>query len=368
MQTHFSKSFAIVLVLVLFTFSSCEKLFITPDEVGNEPVRNFELFWNDIDKTYPFFTDDKVDWQAIYDKHRPLVNENTSTEKLFSIFASMIEPLMDGHRSLTYNNRNLDLYWAEPPKYRRSDRYNFATLENKYLEDINVLTQPNEFEPSEIDTVLITATIESGKYAYIGIKSYFTEIELYKRIDAFLKSKPFVSGYILDIRNNGGGYLYQMFDVMSLFANRDVPYATYQPKVGPLQTSLMPLDILSGGDFSISFNGYDYRKPMVVVTNRLCFSAAEHTSLAANEMGIPTIGDTTGGALSPITEKTLPNGIQFVLVNSRTLDMRGRLWERIGVPPTVYVKASKQDFASKDPYLDKSIELLETKIARSGGL
>jgi len=336
-------------------FSACKKLLITPDEVGNEPVRNFELFWNDVNKTYPFFEDDKIDWQAIYDKYRPMVNSKTSIESLFGIFVEMMEPLIDGHRSLSYQ----DYYWQNDAKYRRGAKYNFGVIEDLYLGNFSVKTQPDEFEPTEMDTALILGTTFGGKYAYVGVRSFYTDYDLASLVRTHISSNPQYKGIILDLRNNGGGYLGTMWDLMGLFTNRDVPYATYQPKVGPLPNNHMPLELLSEPDFAIPADGEFSNQKVVVITNRLCYSSTEHATLAAKQMGIPIIGDTTGGAMSIVVEKTLPNGIQYVLVNSRTLDINGKLWERLGVPPSFPIITQPQDFKNKDPYLDAAIKRLD---------
>lgn len=346
----------VVLFLSTLALFSCRRALITPDEVGNEPVRNFELFWNDVDKTYPFFTDDNVDWQAIHDKYRPMVKENTSTKTLFDILSNMMAPLMDGHRSITYNGESRSSGLA----YSSSDRYRFSFIKQNYLQDVNVTTQPEALDNLKLDTVLITGKTVDGKYAYLGVRSYSTELPIDELAAKYMASFNNLQGIIIDLRSNGGGNVYQMFNFMSLFAKYDVPYATYQPRIGPLKDNLFPLDLLSEPDFVIpSISSPFAFKKIVFITNRVCFSAAEHSAMAAKQMGYPIVGDTTGGAFSLVVEKTLPNGIQYVLVNSRILDINNKLWERIGFPPTVPVKATKQDFDNADPYLDRALKILE---------
>ncbi|TAH27713.1 MAG: hypothetical protein EAZ07_00525 [Cytophagales bacterium] len=348
------------ILLSFLGIMACQKLFIAPDEVANQPVRNFELFWNDVDKTYPFFKEDNIDWQSYYDKYRPLVNEKTQTEALFGIFIRMMQPLMDGHRSLSYQ----DLAWSEPPKYSPRSKYNFDFISSEYLTSVNVTTQPDEFDPEEQDTVLITAMAKNNQFAYIGLRSYNTEIELNRSVEEFLSANSSVNNLIIDLRRNGGGFLFQMFQLMRLFARTKVPYATYVPKVGPLKNHLFPREKYEGEDFiipsdiKVPSDGRFSNKRIVFITNRVCYSAAEHTVLVAKQLGFPVVGDSTGGALSIVMEKTLPNGINYVLVNSKTLDINGRLWERIGVPPTHYVKATQDDFKNGDPFFEKAIQLL----------
>lgn len=347
----------VALLLVTISLLSCRRALITPDEVGNEPVRNFELFWNDVDKTYPFFMEDKVDWQAIHDKYRPLVTERTSTETLYYIFWDMLAPLMDGHRSVTYRGKSRFSGLAYD---KASDRYRFSFIKQNYLQEVSVTTQPDEFDNSRLDTVLITGRTIDNKYAYLGVRSYSTALPIDELAAEYLRSFNNLQGIIVDLRSNGGGNVYQMFNFMSLFAKFDVPYATYQPRIGPLKDNLFPLDLLSEPDFVIpSISSPFAFKKIVFITDRVCFSAAEHSAMAAKQMGYPIVGDTTGGAFSLVVEKTLPNGIQYVLVNSKILDINNKLWERIGFPPTVPVTATKEKFNTTDPYLDKALNVLE---------
>ena len=357
MKNKFIYLFISCCLAIFLTISACKQLLITPDEVGNEPVRNFELFWNDVNKTYPFFTDDNIDWQAIYDKYRPQVTSNTSTLALFEILKQMMIPLMDGHRSLSYKDIK---GWGNPPRYREYDKYNFRVIKNQYLQNFSIKTQPYHFNPNIIDTALILGTTIGGKYAYLGVRTFYTndDINIAELVAAHLAANPQTQGIILDLRNNGGGRLGSIWGLMSLFASYDVPYATYQPKVGPLKDNLMPLDLLTEADFVIPRGGQFSNKKIVVITNRWCYSSTEHAALAAKRMGLPIVGDTTGGALSLVVEKTLPNGIKYVLVNSRTLDINGKLWERIGVPPSHPIATQNGDFSFKDPYMDKALTLL----------
>lgn len=340
--------------LCLSLLVGCQKLFLKPDEVGNEPGRNFELFWNDVDKTYPFFQQDKVDWQAVYEKYRPQVTESTSTRALAAILWEMMNPLMDGHRSITYNGES----WSSFLEYSTRDRYNLVVLQKDYIKDVKIITQPDESNSSERDTVLILGRTIDNKYAYLGVRTYDTEINLVEEIAATFKQFGNIEGVIVDVRNNGGGRIIKMYDVMSLFTEFDMPYATYQPKIGPLKENLMPLNLLNGTDFEIPRFGVYAKKKNIFITSRVCFSAAEHTAMSAKRMGFLIVGDTTGGALSPVVEKTLPNGISYVLVNSRVLDVNKVSWERRGFPPTHPVKSSKEQFQVSDPFMDKALELL----------
>ena len=84
----FYKSYPILLLLGLFlSFSACSELLIEPDPADN-PVENFELLWREVNAKYTFFEYKNIDWQAVYQKYRPQVNEKTTDEALFNVLNS----------------------------------------------------------------------------------------------------------------------------------------------------------------------------------------------------------------------------------------------------------------------------------------
>src|SRR5690606_37881587 len=92
-------------------------------------------------------------------------------------------------------------------------------------------------------------------------------------------------------------------------------------------------------------------KPVAVLTNRFDFSATEHFVMATKDLSnVTTIGDTTGGAFSPIVQRSLPNGIQYTIVSSITTDKHHNVFEKIGLAPEIYKALTSTDFlAGKDP-------------------
>ena len=80
----------------------CEKLFFDED-IDNSALANFEVFWNDFNRYYPFFEIKHMDWDSIHNHYKPLINEQTTDLQLFQIFSEMIAPLKDGHVTIKSN-------------------------------------------------------------------------------------------------------------------------------------------------------------------------------------------------------------------------------------------------------------------------
>jgi len=67
---------------------------------NNNPVMNFEKLWQDFNDHYAFFEIRNVDWEKTYQKYRPIANEKTSNDSLFSICCEMLCQFDDRHVSL----------------------------------------------------------------------------------------------------------------------------------------------------------------------------------------------------------------------------------------------------------------------------
>ena len=96
------KKIFISAVTAVLALSACEK-YDTVLEVDTDFVRNYEKFWTIVNEDYCFlgtrFNNDKnVDWQAVYDKWMPVVeNDVTDEYELFNIMGKSLDVLRDGN-------------------------------------------------------------------------------------------------------------------------------------------------------------------------------------------------------------------------------------------------------------------------------
>ena len=88
-----------ILALLCIMFASCGDLFLGSDP-KNTPEKNFEILWNDFDKTYSFFELKNINWDSLYAVYRPKVTNQTTGEQLFDITSAMLAHLRDGHVDL----------------------------------------------------------------------------------------------------------------------------------------------------------------------------------------------------------------------------------------------------------------------------
>jgi hypothetical protein len=92
--------FTIIFLIIGFNQSFAQ------DSRIQEPIKNFDKLWNEFNDRYTNFELKKVDWNNIYKKYRPLINEKTINDSLFSVCNKMLLELKDGHVSLVQYGKN----------------------------------------------------------------------------------------------------------------------------------------------------------------------------------------------------------------------------------------------------------------------
>jgi carboxyl-terminal processing protease len=219
------------------------------------------------------------------------------------------------------------------------------------------LTIAREGESEPFDVVITRAkiTLKSVEYemledniAYVKLSSFGDQT--YKDLRAALKDlmdkNP--KGMILDLRNNGGGYLNTAIQVVSQFVGDGVVmYEEYGD--GTRQT----FDAIPGGAAT--------KIPLVVLVNEGTASASEITAGAIQDYGRGTlVGAKTFGKGSVQSWIPLDNAQGAVRVTiARWLTPNERQIHTIGLEPDVEVELTEEDFdAERDPQLDKAIEIL----------
>jgi hypothetical protein len=383
-------------VLVLLVLNSCQRIFIKPDPTG-ESEKNFEIFWNDLNNGYPYFVEDNIDWKARGDQYRKLVTKSTTTSQLYNYMTQMLEGFSDGHLSISYNGNNYSNEKVQPNLgeliransfgallsntfdnnrlindylgfQTQNPAYLFENINNNYLFNTQTVKANNGFVNSSETKVAAYGQINT-KYSpvkniqYINIATFNTDYSIENLLGEIFRQNN-SDALILDLRMNGGGSLGVMWNAMSVFMPSNVSelkYAYNKEKVGPLPANFGPEKYFAvGGRFNTK-----YLKPIVVLTNRLSISAAEHATMALREMkrynrNIKIVGDYTFGATSFIVERTLPNGIQYTLINSKTSDINRVNVEKTGVKPDEQVFLTAEAVRSgRDEQMERAIEIIE---------
>lgn len=130
-----------ILLFILISFSSCEKLFFEND-VSNTPINSFEMFWSDFDKFYPSFGIKHINWDSAYSINRPKITNQTSGIELYNILAGMIKPFKDGHVTLVSNYGKCNSYTIPPEYYSNIRIYPQSYLSSFEIKNSNISYWP----------------------------------------------------------------------------------------------------------------------------------------------------------------------------------------------------------------------------------
>ncbi len=194
----------------------------------------------------------------------------------------------------------------------------------------------------------VTSEMLDNNIAYVQILTFGddTTPDLKDALEELMAQNP--QGLILDLRNNGGGYLQTAIEVVSQFvSNGVVMYEEYGD--GTRQT------------FEALPRGLATDIPLVVLVNEGTASASEITAGAIQDLKRGTlVGVTTFGKGSVQNWIPLENDEGAVRVTiARWLTPNGRQIHKVGLEPDVVVEMTDEDIeAERDPQLDKAIEIL----------
>ncbi len=163
-----------------------------------------------------------------------------------------------------------------------------------------------------------------------------------------------VKAYVLDLRNNGGGYLNAAIEVSSKF----IPS-------GPI----VSVEQRGGGNTEFDAENTAIKaRPLVVLVNKYTASASEITAGAIQDSGVGTIlGERTYGKGVVQTIFPLPDKSAIKITTARYLTPHGRDINSVGIEPEITSaepQGSRFGDPARDPQLDRALSFLQQRIAQ----
>ena len=267
--------------------------------------------------------------------YEPRINEQMSEEELFSVLAEMLNELKDGHVNLI-SDFNVSFF---PFSQERPDNFDFRIIQDHYL--------PSNYF---ISSGVAHDFIADEQIGYIRYSSFSTPINI-RNFGFILERYQSTKGIIIDMRENGGGSVSNVFTLLSYFINSEQVVARSRIKSGPGKEEFSPLeDIVIQPHPTINYN-----RQVVVLVDRGSYSATSYFSLATKALSnITLIGDITGGGLGAPNGGQLPNGWTYRFSITQTLDLEGTNYEN-GVPPDIEAFFDQEN-RTRDEVIERAIE------------
>ena len=319
------KIYRLLLCLSIFAFTSCEKAFMD-DPVPGDPVNVFDYLWNKVDQQYAFFDVKGVDWDSVYEVYRPMVYYEIELDSFFHVCGAMLNTLKDGHTNLI---SKFDVSHNDSVYYKMYAEKNI----DEQVVTLNYLTVNYHTTGG-----LAHNFIRDGKVAYIRYSSFMDAVTE-DNLGYLLNRYENCDGLIFDLRQNGGGSIDNIRQLLSIFDNHGQALYQTQIKSGPEHDAFKELTTVyaDSTDYSDVFNEPAYTKPVAVLIDRGSYSATSFFAICTMAYdNIKLFGDYSGGGLGLPNGGELPNGWTYRFSITRTIAIDGGNYEN-GVPPDVRV-------------------------------
>jgi len=290
------------------------------DEWPDTATGNFDALCTIIDEHYCYLDEKGIDWPAVTARYRQMITPATTQTELFDICAEMLATLEDGHVNLIskFDTSRYEKWWNQYPQ-----DFSLRTLQEYYLAFDYRSTSGMYYK-----SLTASPGVKVGYIYYPSFSYPVGETNLSYILASFNDCKAL----IIDIRNNGGGLLTSVETLVRRFITKPYTAGYIRHKTGPGHSDFsdpypVTYDPTPQGHVSWS-------KPVLVLTNRSCFSAANDFVMAMK--GLPQakiIGARTGGGAGMPFSAGLPNGWSVRFSACPTTDAQGHSTER-GIDPS----------------------------------
>ena len=311
---------------------------------------NFDALVEIIDTRYCFLEEKGLDWQQTAAEYRKQISGEMTLVEYFNLMAALLDELKDGHVNLSsdFTTSYYRNWWSDYPQ-----DFDLRTLQEYYLDF-------DYFQTSGIS--YRTLGENTGYMYYPSFSSGIGELNL----DYILAILADTDALIIDIRNNGGGLLSNIDVLVGRFIDSDTPGGHIVHKTGPGHSDFSePYPIVYHPAPAYRIH-YDTSKPIYVLTNRSCFSAAnEFVAVMKSLPNVRIVGARTGGGAGLPFSSELPIGWSVRFSAAPIYAPDGSLTE-FGIDPSegCEVHCTAEELAAgRDAILDFALALAAQETA-----
>lgn len=320
---------------------------ITSEDFEDSHCGNFEALWTVLDEHYCFFDykakEYGLDWNEVHSRYAAQVHDSLSTDALFQILSSMTYELRDGHCNLVAPH-DVASYtqWYDAFPMNFSD-----SLQVKYIGK----------KADYRTTCGMKYRVMKNNIGYVRVPTFDVGIGDGNLHEIFMYLAT-CDALIIDVRSNGGGLLTTAQTLAGAFVNETTTCGFMTHKTGRGHSDFAepkPMKVTPA-------KGLRWQKPVVVLTNRRTYSAANAFVMFMHALGATTIGDRTGGGSGMPFTSELPEGWAVRFSACPMTDIEGRDTE-FGIEPDVHVDITPDDYQrSVDTILEYALDYLAQSV------
>lgn len=332
------KPYLICLLCLLLLSTACEKMLFEAALTSTDPKENFEYLWKECNEKYAYFELKNINWDSIKSVYAAKVYAGMSEDSLFHVLGDMLTELRDDHANII-SNFNVSFYGVE---YLAQDNFDWRIIVDQYLSQDFYLSGPFSHD-----------FIANKEIGYIRLSKFTSTVDA-NNLDFILDRYQNTKGLIIDLRENGGGAIADVFTLLSRFVEIETQVYYSRIKTGAEHDDFSEPEPV----YVTPYPGIRYSKKVVMLTDRGTYSAGSLLALATKALpNVILMGDTSGGGLGMPNGGQLPNGwiYRFSVTQSLTLDQNPAFEN--GVPVDIPVLLNWTDL-TKDEVLDRAIEEL----------
>jgi len=328
----------ILSAITLLFLSSCEKVLFEEDFASTNPHENFEYLWNECNEKYAYFELKGVDWNQIKAEYSMKIYDGMPEDSLFNVLGAMLKELKDDHANLI-SNFNTSFYGVE---YQAQDNFDWRIIVDNYITSDYYISGPFAHN-----------FIANSEIGYVRL-STFTNSITSKSLNFILDRYKNTKGLILDLRENGGGAIQNVFQILSRFVETETLVYYSRIKEGAEHNDFSD----ASGAYAQPHDGIRYTKDVIVLTDRGTYSSGSLLAIATKALpNVSLVGDTTGGGLGISNGGQLPNGWTYRFSITQTLTLDKKPDYENGVPPDILIQFDWSDL-EKDEILERAINEL----------
>jgi hypothetical protein len=316
-------------------------------DMANTPTNCFNLMWQTVNEHYSFFDYKGINWNAVYDRYAPRVQDTMSQDSLYVVLSAMLYELKDGHVNLS----------------RHGDRSRNWSWKDDFPDNFNPLFSARRYLGSNFHiTGSLLNQILPDSIGYVRYPSFSMPVSD-EDLDYVMQRMGTTKGLIIDLRDNGGGSMSTIFRIMNRFVDKKIHVGNLMTKNGPGHNDFSPLSKLIAEPRK---GKKPYLKPVMILINRGSYSATTHFAAFMSLLPQVTIlGDRAGGGGGLPISRDLPNGWQYRFsATIQTLPDGFNI--ESGFDPDIFISTGpKEELEGKDAIIEKAIDLIKIEARKN---